>query len=142
MGTDYWPQEEGYIVEGNPVMMCKAGGAITEMAAVKLTTATSGFVNVLVNAAVGDSIGVALRSAASGQMVPVAFGGIVKMIVGGTLALGAPVITEGDGSSAVIDTGTSVDIMIGDNGTQRILGLTLQAGVTLADEILVLLGRW
>ena len=145
VGIDYWPQEEGYIVEGAPVMMCLAGGAIAEMATVKLSATAAGVVTVAASAAAGDSQGVALRAAASGAMVPVAFKGIVKMIVGGTLALGAPCISNGatdPNTSEVCDTGTSADVILGDNGTQRILGLTLQAGVTLADEILVLLGRW
>jgi len=143
MGTDYWPQEEGYIVEGSPVMMCRATAAIGEMSCVKLGTTAVGVVQVTASAAAGDSIGVALRAAtAANQMIPVAFGGIVKMIVGGTLGLQAPCISQGVDTAEVLDTGTSVDIILGDNGTQRILGTTLHAGVTLADEILVLLGRW
>lgn len=143
VGIDYWPQEEGYIVEGSPVMMCRSTAAIGEMSCVKLGTTAIGVIQVTASAAAGDSIGVALRAATAGeQMIPVAFAGIVKMIVGGTLALQAPCISQGVDTAEVVDTGDSTAIMLGDNGTQRILGLTLHAGVTLADEILVLLGRW
>jgi hypothetical protein len=142
VGIDYWPQEEGYIVEGAPVMMCYAAAAVGENSCVKLSATTAGRVDVAASAAAGDSLGVALRATSGGQYIPVAFGGIVKMIVGGTLALGAPCISFGSDTAKVVDTGTSADIMLGDNGTQRVLGTTLHAGVTLTDEILVLLGRW
>jgi len=143
VGIDYWPQEEGYIVEGEPVIMCVAAAAIAEMAPVQLSSTSSGAVNVAVTAAAGDALGVALRAAgAANDVIPVAFGGIVKMITGGTLALGAPCISQGVNTAEVVDTGDSTAIMLGDNGSQRILGTTLHAGVTLADEILVLLGRW
>jgi hypothetical protein len=142
VGTDYWPQEEGYIVEGTPVAMCYAAAAVGEMSCVKLSTTTAGRLEVAASAGAGDSLGVALRATSGGQMIPVAFGGVVKLLVGGTLALGAPVIAHGSDTAKVTDTGTSLDIMIGDNGTQRIMGLALHAGATLADEILVLLGRW
>ena len=141
-GIDYWPQEEGYIVEGAPVMMCYAAAAVGEMSCVKLSTTTAGRIEVAASAAAGDSIGVALRATSGGQMIPVAFGGIVKMITGGTLALGEPCISHGSDTAKVVDTGDSTAIMLGDNGSQRVLGLTLHAGVTLTDEILVLLGRW
>ena len=146
VGTDYWPQEEGYIVEGSPVMLCVSAGTIAEMACVKLSTTTAGCVTVAATAAAGDSLGVALRAVTiTGQMVPVAFKGAVKMLVGGTLALGVPVMSNGGtdpNTSEVINTVTSANIVLGDTGTSRILGLALHAGATLADEILVLLGRW
>ena len=142
VGIDYWPQEEGYIVEGTPVAMCVAAAAISEMAAVKLSSTAVGSINVATNAAKGDSIGVALRAAtAAGDMIPVAFGGIVKMVVGGTLALQDCVLTEGLGNSDVIQTQNSTDLVIADQAGYSILGMALHAGATIADEILVLLGR-
>lgn len=140
-GTDYWPQEEGYIVEGSPVMMCYADGTITENSAVILGGTTAGVVRVAVSTVWGDAMAVALRSAATGQMVPVAFAGVVKMLVGGTLALGQQVCNE-VGGVEVIDTPTSVNIKLGDNGTAYVLGTALQAATDDEDEILILLGRW
>jgi len=130
VGIDYWPQEEGYIVEGSPVMMCYAAAAVGEMSCVKLSATTAGRIDVAASAAAGDSIGVALRATAGAQMIPVAFSGVVKLVVAGTLALGAPVIAHGSDTAKIVDTGTSTDVMIGDSGTQRILGLALHAGVT------------
>ena len=140
--ADYWPQEEGYIVEGSPVMMCYATGTITEMDCVKLSATTAGVVSVATNADWGDSIGVALRSATTGQMVPVAFAGVVKLLADGTLALGQQVCNQAAGNNKIIDTPTSVNIKLGDNGTAYVLGTTLQEAADDEDEILVLLGRW
>jgi len=142
LAVDRWPQEEGYIVEGNPVMMCVSGGTITENASVMLSATTAGQVTVTHGANWGDAIGVALRAVTvTGDMVPVAFGGIVKMLNDGTIALGETVCNLGDDTSKVIDTASSANMMLGDNGTAYVLGIALHAGVTDGDEILVMLGR-
>ena len=142
MSTDYWPQEEGYIVEGAPVAMCIAAAAIGEMSCVKLNSTAAGSINVAASAAVGDSIGVALRAAiGTGDTIPVAFGGIVKMITGGTLALMDTVESQGVNTAEVIQVANSTDMAIADQAGDVCLGMALHAGVTLGDEILVLLGR-
>lgn len=142
-GSDYWPQEEGYIVEGSPVMMCKSAGTITEMACVLCSATASGVVTVDHSTVWGDCIGVALRaSTATGQMIPVAFSGIVKMLADATLALGQQVCNQAGESNKIIDTPTSANLLLGDNGTAYVLGTTLQAAADDEDEILVLLGRW
>jgi len=140
--VDFWPQEEGYIVEGAPVMMCVAGAAIEEMACVKLSATTAGQVTVITNAAWGDSMGVALRSAATGQRVPVAFEGVVKLIANATIALGEMVVNAAAKSCYVVDAPVSADVMKGDTGSAYVLGTALQAATTHGDEILVLLGVW
>jgi hypothetical protein len=140
-GTDYWPQEEGYIVEGAPVIMCLSTSNITEMAAVRLTATTAGCVSVGVGAVWGDCIGVALRACSSGQMVPVAFKGVVKMLADATLALGQHVCNQATGGNKIIDGPAAGNVMLGDNGTAYILGTALQASADDEDEILVLLGR-
>ena len=145
VAVDYWPQEEGYIVEGSPVMMCVSTGTISEGACVKLDTTVSGQVSVDHSAAAGDAIGVALRAVTiTGQMVPVAFEGIVKMVAAATLGLGTLCVSKGTDSSNIVDCAGSDTIFgIGDTaGDQYILGTCLQAAATTGDEILVLLGRW
>ena len=142
MTTDYWPQEEGYIVEGAPVLMCLAAGAIGEMDCVTLSAATAGSVSVVTNAIFGDSMGVALRSAGTGQMVPVAFDGIVKLIANASIALGQQVMNEAAATALIIDTPVSANVMVGDTGTCYVLGTALQAALTHGDEILVMLGVW
>lgn len=139
MATDYWPQEEGYIVEGSPVMMCKTAGTITEMACVLIQAGGAGYVQVDHSAAAGDSVGVALRACTvTGQMIPVAFGGIVKMLADSSIAVMEPVQSAGSDTAKVVD-GPASNVLFINNSNKSILGIALQAGVTDGDEILVLL---
>lgn len=142
--TDYWPQEEGYIVEGSPVMMCKTDGTITEMSTIKITTGAAGYVSVDHSALVADSIGVALRACTvTGQFIPIAFGGIVKMLADSTIVVQQPIVNESTNSSKVegYDPARNVgsDDMFFNGSSAWILGLALQNGVTDGDEILILL---
>lgn len=144
MATDYWPQEEGYIVEGSPVMMCKTAGTIVEMATVEINVGTAGHVLVDHGSAKGDAIGVALRACTvTGEYIPVAFGGIVKMLADSTIIVQQPVLSNGDDSSKVIGFDNALNVGSNDlyfnAGTAWLLGLALQAGITDGDEILVLL---
>ena len=142
--TDYWPQEEGYIVEGSPVMMCVSTSAITENACVRLTATTVGQVSVGIGVAAGDCIGVALRSCDSGQVVPVAFRGIVKMLADATIVIGTHVQSSTNNLAAVVDTPGAVNIIQGTDvaGTVHVFGTALQGGINdQEDEILILIGR-
>ena len=139
---DYWPSEEGYIVEGSPVMMCVAGGTITENACVKCSATTVGQVTVTESTTWGECIAVALRAASTGEIVPVAFEGIVKMLSDATLALGQHVASSAAGANKLIDTPTSANIRLGTNGTSWVMGTLLQAAATEADEVLLWIGRW
>ena len=141
MATDYWPQEEGYIVEGSPVMMCQTAGTIGEMSTVEINAGGAGYVLVDHGAAKGDTIGVALRACTvTGQMIPVAFGGVVKLLADSTIAVQQPVIGNGDDTAKVIRSAHfGSDDLYFNEGTAWILGMALQAGITDGDEILVLL---
>ena len=139
--VDYWPQEEGYIYEGAPVIQCLAGGDITENACVKLSATAVGEVTVTESTTWGECIGVALRAVSSGQHVPVAFGGIVKMLSDATLALGHQVSSSAAGGNKLIDSAASANMMNGDTGSAHFMGTILQAAATEADEILLLIGR-
>ena len=142
MATDFWPQEEGYIYEGAPVMMCVAGAAITENGCVKLSATTAGQVTVTESTTWGECIGVALRAVASGKVVPVAFGGIVKILADGTFALGLQVVSSAAGGNKVIDGAASANMSIGDGGSAHFMGTLLQASSDDLDEVLLLIGRW
>ena len=147
MATDYWPQEEGYIVEGSPVMMCQTAGTISEMACVEINTGAAGYVLVDHGSAAvngGDAIGVCLRACTvTGQMVPVAFGGIVKLLANSTIAVQQHVISNGTDDAKVIRPAVAESIGSNDlyfnGGSAWLLGMALQAGITHGDEILVLL---
>jgi len=139
VAVDYWPDEEGSIVDGLICGFCYADAAIAEGNIVKWGTSAAGRVAVTPSAAVGDGIGVALKAASgAGAYVPVAFSGIVKMTTAETLAIGELVICSN--SIAIVGMGDSTTITI-NSATQKILGCTMQAGLSDdGDELLVLLG--
>lgn len=136
--TDYYPDEEGSIVDGLICGFCYADAAVGEGQIVKWGTSASGRVAVTSGAAAGDGIGVALKAASgAGVYIPVAFSGIVKMTTAETLAIGELVISAS--SLAIVGIGGSNTLTI-NSATQKILGCTMQACVAPADELLVLLG--
>lgn len=123
-------------------MMCLTAGTITEMASVEINTGTAGNVTVDHGSANGDAIGVALRACTvTGQYIPVAFGGIVKMLADSTIIVQEPVVSAGGDDAKVIGANLILgsDDLYVNEGTGWILGYALQAGVTDGDEILVLL---
>ena len=145
--TDLYPDEEGYISDGSVIGFCKAGGTITLHQGVFIgATAVSGAVSVIAGSADGDSIAVALKAAATNDMIPVCFHGIVKMIVGDTCTAGDIVMgsaTADEVLPLVALTSDQVDLLRGVSatGTYIRLGLLLQAGAAADDEALVFIGR-
>jgi len=142
MSTDWYPDEEGSIVDGLICGFCYADGAMNEGCIVKWGTSASGRVAVAEATAaagtIGDGIGVALKAAAgAGSMIPVAFSGIVKMTVDETLAIGDLVLSQN--SVTITGIGSSANLAI-NSGTQKILGCLMQASTNESDELLVLLG--
>lgn len=146
MTTDNWPDEEGYIVEGTVIGFAESGSAITEGRAVAFGTAASGKVVVTAASAIGDSFGVALKAAtASGQKIPVAVGGLMKMTSSATITVGFYVMNSTDGHVTRClcpwtNAGAVLQIFTGGVGS-HILGLCLQDGSTAGNEVLVLLGK-
>jgi hypothetical protein len=138
MVTDWWPDEEGSIVDGLICGFCYADDAIAEGNIVKWGTSASGRVAVAASTAVGDGIGVALKAASgAGSIIPVAFSGIVKMTVDETLSIGELVISES--SLYIVGMGASTTLTI-NSATQKIIGCVAQASTDETDEVLVLLG--
>jgi len=138
MVTDWYPDEEGSIVDGLICGFAYADAAIAEGNIVTWGTSASGRVAVTPSVAVGDGIGVALKAASgAGVYVPVAFSGIVKLSVDETLAIGALVINTG--SLTLVGMGASTTLYI-NSATQMIIGCTMQASTDETDELLVLLG--
>ena len=142
MVTDWYPDEEGSIVDGFICGFCYADGAFNAGEVVTWGTSASGRVAVIsaTSAAgtIGDGIGVALRAASgAGSIVPVAFSGIVKMTVDETLAIGDLVLSQS--SIALTGIGSSDQLCV-NSATQKILGCLMQASTNESDEVLVLLG--
>ena len=138
MVTDWYPDEEGSIVDGLICGFCYADGAIAEGDVVTWGTSASGRVAVKAGVAVGDGIGVALKAASgAGVFLPVAFSGIVKLTVDETLSIGALVISQS--SIALVGMGLSNTLYI-NSATQMIIGCLMQESTDESDEVLTLLG--
>jgi hypothetical protein len=140
--TDYYPDEEGVLIDGISVGWCQASTAITAGGGVALDTATSGNIVVKAGTISFDCQGVAMRSAASSDYLPVLFYGVAKFLLGGTCVVGSPVgagTTAGYVLRIPTYTDAQVSLLHGLNytGTVEILGRAIQGGTT-GDEILVL----
>ena len=131
MATDKWPSEEGLIVSGSVLAFFKAATSLAKGDVVYLSgdlevsrTDSSGRV---------DVVGVALKSASTGENVPVAtvFTAVVKVRAAGAVSAGSLVVSSADGKvEAYPETPTAGD-------ERKILGRALQSASTDGDEILV-----
>jgi len=136
--TDWYPDEEGSIVDGLICGFCYADGAVALGNCVTWGTSASGRVAVKASVAVGDGIGIALKAASgAGEYIPVAFSGIVKLMVDETLGIGELVISQS--SIALVGVGDSDTLYI-NSATQMIIGCIMQESTDESDEVLTLLG--
>jgi hypothetical protein len=140
--TDYYPDEEGVLLDGISLGWCQASTTITANAQIALDTATSG--NIVVKAgSYRDSVGIAMRADSSSDYIPVLLYGIVKMKLAVTVAAGAPVCSDttagyvGPMGSYATATYLSLLHALNYTGTIEVLGKALQGGVT-DDECLIL----
>lgn len=141
MATDYWPEEEGYIVEGLAIGFGYADAAIGEGACVQITGTTANQVRFATSAATGDSVGVCLRDCAgAGSQAVVALTGIVKMTAACSITVGDFVGGGGSGRQVIEFDGESDQLTV-NGGSAWILGMALHTAATTGDEILVLLGK-
>ena len=105
-------------------------------------------VAVAVSAAVGDSVGVALKAgSAAGSIIPVVFFGVMKMTYytsqTQSIAMSAPakfVCSTQSGADVGVCQGASTGY-VAYNGASYILGLLLQIPAASLDTVLVLVGR-
>jgi len=85
MPTDYWPDEDSNpIVPGLDIGFFYCSGTVTEGYPVKLGTGAAGYIKCQNTAASGDAIGIALKSGSSGDYVPVAISGVLKLTADGS----------------------------------------------------------
>jgi len=147
--ADLYPDEEGYICDGNVIAFCKLAGTTALHEGVKFgTTDASGVISVLAGTAFGDCNAVALKAGVTGEFVPVCFYGVVKMLAGDTLTAG-DILKSGTTAQYVlpIDTFTHDQFSLwrglcGETtGTIFRLGMALQEGAVYGDDLLVLIGR-
>jgi len=142
--TDYWPSEEGIIVEGL-TFFAKCTAAVAEAAPCKIGTPASGVIAVTTAAAVGDAILVGLKAGGAGEYIPVAESGLMKMTANQTAAITAGEFVMNSAEGGVIHCLIPAwNKHKHGGGASYILGLAMQTsqGSKLADEIIVLLGKY
>ena len=146
--TDLFPNKDGYIEDGHVVGFCYADDVtMTAGSWVTFGTSRANYVAVAITAAAADACGMCLRTpAAVGDVVPVAFMGLVKTAVHSTIAIGDLVSSSITTKTAIIEalgaysSEKQIHNGVGGNFTARILGTAMQGG-NPTDEILVLLGK-
>ena len=140
MAVDYWPEQDGIIVKGLVCGFCYADAAVNAGEIVKWGTSATSRIAVTPSTAVGDGIGVALKTASgAGVIIPVAFSGIVKVTTSETLSIGNLVINAD--SLSVVGMNASNKLCLNSNATGQILGCLMQSGADdNGDEILCMLG--
>jgi predicted RecA/RadA family phage recombinase len=133
--TDKWPEEEGFISEGEIVSLFKATAAITKGTLVQLT----GDLEVQPAVANSDPIGVALKDVESGESVPVCIHGVCKVKAGGAITRGKAV--KSDASARALEMS---DQAVDESGTAtytiyyaRKAGVALQSASAADDWILI-----
>lgn len=138
--TDNWSKQEGVIHKGLVIANAYADGVVAANSFVTFGTSAADRIAVTASAAVGDSICIALKAAAAaGDIIPVMFSGVVKVLVNETLSIGELVINES--TTEIVGIGASTTLMI-NSATQYIAGTVLQASAADGDEILMLLGHY
>jgi len=151
--TDYWPDKDGLIADGFTIGFCYADDTtITANYTVKVGTTGASKIPVAASTAIGDGIGVALKTpVAVGDMIPVCFYGLVKMVnaaTGGsdpaalTPTIGKYVMNSGLTGVFVgqgISTNTSTYKVF--SGASYVLGLCLCTVAATSDEFPVLVGK-
>jgi len=133
--TDKWPEEEGFISEGEIVSLFKATADISKGNLVRLT----GDLEVQPAVADSDPIGVALKDVESGEAVPVCIHGVCKVKAGAAITRGKAV--KSDASARAVELG---DQAVDEGGTAtytiyyaRKAGVALQSASAADDWILI-----
>jgi hypothetical protein len=142
--TDLWPSQDGCIIEGFSIANCYCTQGVTEGYAVTshgCAGVTAHQIPIDVSNAVGDGIGIALKTGVAGETIPVLFYGVYKMDTDKVCAIGAFVTNSSGGqyASYLGATHTYAKLMVG-AGASYVLGMALQTAAA-GDEILILVGK-
>jgi len=123
--------EVGEAVKVDAQMSFKAQSAITKGQAVKMSTHTSGAIGSVATAGASDkAIGVAMRTAAASEYVPVLLRGIIKMTASGAITIGASVKSGASGvASAAVRTVTIPSGATTVTSSSAQPSMTVEAGV-------------
>jgi len=150
--VDNWGTQEGYLSQGQVIGFVELGTAIVAGDPLAWDTAAVNKVVMKKYAASADSCAVAMKGGGTGDKIPAVFYGVVKMAAYSTCTVGGAVINSKTAGTTVtygnvmpltaLNTGTAEPYLCSNNGTGTayILGMAIQAGTTLGDELLVLIG--
>jgi hypothetical protein len=150
MATDYYPQEEGAVWDAQSyILPCYPDGAISEVSSVKPGTTVAGRISVIVSAALGDGIGIALRAstgAGAPTRIPILFYGVCKVTTTANVsAMGeffmnhsTTTFSGATGCGTVQYAATCLKVA---GGGSYIMGMALQADAAGSGEILLLVGK-
>jgi hypothetical protein len=146
MATDWWPSQEGRLVDGVTLNCIAEDGSIVEGQAVCCGTDTAGQFTVDGASGLGDGWGVALKaSAAAGDPLPVLTYGVYKMTVSnGTAQPGKGEMVMNSSTiyvTSVNDCGETYDTLYAFAGASYILGMVLIGATATGDEIPILVGK-
>jgi predicted RecA/RadA family phage recombinase len=148
MATDWWPTQEGRIVDGLTLNCIAEDGDIVEGQSVTWGTSTSGQITVDGSSGLGDGWGIALNaSAAAGDAVAVLVYGLYKLTVSN--ATGQPAQGEfcmssgGTYITSIQDCGFTVDTLVATDaaGSSYLLGMAMQSATANSDDIVVFIGK-
>lgn len=143
--TDQWSQAPvgSVVASGFEIGFAYCTAGVTEGYAVKVGTHATDLVAVTVSAAIGDGIGIALKTGSAGDTVSVLFYGVMKLDTSSAVTLGRFVCNASGGATVVQTTAVGSDdhakyVLFG--GASYVLGMALQTA-TSGDEILILIGK-
>ena len=148
VAVDFFPNKDGYICDGQVIGFCYADDVtMTAGTYVKPGSTQSHYVGVATSTVANDAIGMCLRApSAIGDVVPVAFAGVVKTIASGTIVIGDLVGNSLTTITTVVRAyaeAANSNAYLFNAGTRHFLGTALQSNTALtADEILVMLGKY
>jgi hypothetical protein len=151
MATDFYPQEEGAVFDTNSLILpCYPYGAgISELSAVAVSnaagaTTVAGRLAVIAASGIGDGCAVALKASSAAGVplrIPILFYGAVKLTMDAAVTVGKFIVNTA-APTVYADVGTlHYDHLVVGNGASYILGLALQGGGAVSDELLVLVGK-
>ena len=127
--TDYWTTQDGRIYDALTIQ-CYAGGTISEGNFVEIAdSASTDKLTVTAANGTGDAIGIALKSASSGDTVPVLVYGVYKCKAGAAIT----------GNVLVMNSGATY-VVASSSPTVVATGRALQKAAAANDYILVLIG--
>lgn len=152
--TDNWETQEGYICQGSVIGFVELGTVI--VAGDILTWGTPAQNKIVMNGAIAggneaSGVAVAMKGGVSGDKIPAVFFGVCKMVAYSTCTVGGAVISPATAGTTITygnvcpltaaNTEAGMDLAgVNGSGTAFILGMALQAGTTIGDELLVLIG--